>query len=1053
MKNEDGKSRKDTPSPEGALLPGEHESLPPIVSAAIEEPGFSLLSRLYRLAAANPGAERYTILGEIGQGGMGRVLRVWDNDLSRELAMKEVPAEPPAGGSDEESASHRQRLERFIDEARITGRLDHPGIVPVHEISIDGTGRLFFTMPLLRGRNFAEVLEHVRSEEENWNRTRALHVLLNVCMTVAFAHSKGVVHRDLKPSNIMVGKFGEAYVVDWGLALILGRSEQRRIVGTPAYMSPEQAEARSEDVGPRSDVYSLGAILYELLTGRMPHELSLEQRTGNLEAVIGAVPRPVSKVAVDVPGELAAICEKAMARNPEDRYASAYLLAEDLRAFLEDRVVETFDASRMARLRKWRRRNRKLAHALEALVVVGLLGTALVFFTAWRGEREVRAEQTNAFRSAYTKNIRAAAEFLSQGNAFDARQTLPEYDPSVSGWEWDHLEFALDSSSFTLRAHDGAEISHVAYTPEADTFLSAAPDRKLHLWDAATGTLRRTFEAHEKEITCVAIDPRRRYLASGDEDNRVLLWDISTAAIVRELGAKELNVISICFSPGGERVTWCDAQGIHVRRVPSGDVLADVATVADGHALWVIPGREEDRLTAVHADNTLRVWEIREGTGRELRRVELVPSSVMAVAHHAGASLLAVGGKFNRVLVLDLDTWATRSTLSLGDSSPTALGFNAEGSRLFVGTNKGILETWDVGARRLVCRQYGHRGSITSVACHPDGTRLLTSSLDGTVRFWSPEGGAERVLQLPSGRVFCLTFSRDGRTICCGSVGDKVENPLLRTWDAYTGDLRQTMPTPGVVDDIAFHPRADQFAYVANEGSVSHPSSIFLRRRAEGEAVRELPGHEGFVRAIAYDADGDRLLSRSVDGTIRLWDVATGQQLVVLEGIDDNNDSIAVDPRSGQFAYGSTDGAIHVCAIDDGRTLRTLRWSASIQSLAFSPDGRLLAAGTLEGNIVLWLRDDDAPPTTLSDPDSLITSFAFAPDGTRIVSGSAKGSVRLWDVERHELLMTLRGHADQVTAVAFSPEGDRIASASFDGQVRLWRNSARPRDDTHDGDD
>ena len=309
------------------------EPLPLLVSAALESGTSTLAARLERIAAHGGDRARYTVLGELAQGGMGKILRAWDEELSREVAMKVVPREAAPGSSEEERADHERRLARFIDEARITGQLDHPGIVPVYELGLDEGGGVFFTMPLVRGQDLKNVFARVHRGDEGWTLQRAVDVMHTVCLTVAFAHQKGVVHRDLKPENIMVGPFGEAYVMDWGLALLLGRAERSGIVGTPAYMAPEQAAGRGAEVGPRSDVYSLGAILYELLAQRMPHELSLEKRQdehGSFDRVLAAPPRPLDELRANVPPELAAISAKAMAGDPAARYASALEMADDL---------------------------------------------------------------------------------------------------------------------------------------------------------------------------------------------------------------------------------------------------------------------------------------------------------------------------------------------------------------------------------------------------------------------------------------------------------------------------------------------------------------------------------------------------------------------------------------------------------------------------------------------------------------------------------------------------------------------------------------------------
>ncbi|MCC7169871.1 MAG: serine/threonine protein kinase, partial [Planctomycetes bacterium] len=360
---------------------------------------------LEQLRARGPASTRYRLKGEVGHGGMGFILRVWDEDLRRHLAMKVMF---------EDQAQSPARLSRFLEEAQVTGQLDHPGIVPVHELGIDARGRVFFTMKLVKGKTLAQVFDAVKHGEDDWSVTRALSVVLRVCDAMAFAHEKGVIHRDLKPANVMVGKFGETYVMDWGLARVLGKSESKDIrpraedsvsavrtqrrqsagatpdsplltmdgdqIGTPAYMPPEQAQGDLARIGPHSDVYAVGAILYHLLTGTMPYVEPGSQPTAwaILAQVLHGPPKPIHALTKVVPAELAAICEKAMARAIDERYASMAELAHDLRAYLEHRVVKAYETGAIAEMRKWIQRNKALAAAAGVLLAVLVGATALV---------------------------------------------------------------------------------------------------------------------------------------------------------------------------------------------------------------------------------------------------------------------------------------------------------------------------------------------------------------------------------------------------------------------------------------------------------------------------------------------------------------------------------------------------------------------------------------------------------------------------------------------------------------------------------------------------
>ena len=371
---------------------------------------------LKRLSGRGPSTLRYTLEEEVARGGMGAILRVWDGDLRRHLAMKVVlGADAPEPEVHEEI--DRRLLSRFLEEAQITGQLDHPGIVPVHELGIDAEGRVYFTMKLVRGRDLKAIFDLVHQGAEGWNETRALGVILKACEAMAYAHAKGVIHRDLKPANVMVGGFGEVYVMDWGLARVLGRRDghdvriapeaaidpssvrtDRRedrgvasdspivtmdgdVVGTPAYMPPEQARGEVQKLSARSDVYSIGALLYHLLARHPPYSEPGGRRASNrtiLARVLDGPPRRLREIRPEIPAELIAICEKAMSREPDERYTDTLAFSEDLRAYLEHRVVRAHKTGAWAEAAKWVERNRAFAASLAAGVLVLVGGIVLV---------------------------------------------------------------------------------------------------------------------------------------------------------------------------------------------------------------------------------------------------------------------------------------------------------------------------------------------------------------------------------------------------------------------------------------------------------------------------------------------------------------------------------------------------------------------------------------------------------------------------------------------------------------------------------------------------
>ncbi len=455
-------------------------------SASIpEDPGAGsafAAARLQALAARSGSFGRYAVEREIARGGMGAILRVWDGDLRRHLAMKVVLE----GG--ETSSVRPKALARFLEEAQVTAQLDHPGVVPVHELGLDAQDRAYFTMKLVEGRDLRRIFALVFEGLEGWNETRALSVLLKVCDAVAYAHSKGVIHRDLKPANVMVGSFGEVFVMDWGLARVLSRegdrdapegdadaregdvdaregdadARERRaapapvqsdrreaiesspesslptiegdVVGTPAYMPPEQARGEIEALSPRSDVYSIGAMLYHLLAREMPYaagDLRLPHEEV-LSRVLAGPPRPIHERNPPVPAELAAICEKAMAREPRGRYSDVRSLAEDLRAYLEHRVVGAYETGALAELRKWVQRNRALALAVSAgilVLVLGLVVSSSLFVKA-RTNEIVATQRTNDVLSLSA--IQELKELVARADAL--WPATPERIPDFDRW-------------------------------------------------------------------------------------------------------------------------------------------------------------------------------------------------------------------------------------------------------------------------------------------------------------------------------------------------------------------------------------------------------------------------------------------------------------------------------------------------------------------------------------------------------------------------------------------------------------------------------------------
>jgi WD40 repeat protein/tRNA A-37 threonylcarbamoyl transferase component Bud32 len=929
---------------------------------------------------------RYELRAAVGRGSFATVYRAWDPELRREVALKVPRAELLADP---------EWRERVLREGRSAARLRHPAIVTLHEAGVAGDTP-YLVYDFITGPTLADALRQAGPTPQ-----QAAGWVMRLAEALDYAHRCGVIHRDVKPANVMLDGDGQPLLADFGLARATeaGATLTREgdVLGTPAYMPPEQAAGRNRAVDGRSDVYSLGAVLYELLGGRPPFQGTASDV---LRQVLHDDPPPPRKLRPGVPLDLETICLKAMAREPAGRYQTAAELADDLHRYLNHQSIRARRRGPLGRLALWCRRRPALAGTIAAAVVVVAAVAAVSFAQVVAERNRYRTERDHAeanLASSLVSEARARLQARDTGWWWEALDKLREAGqmdvPGRDKTELRELAIECMGSAYpclrlqaTWTGHDGP-VTTVAFSPDGRLAASGSRDRTVRVWSVSDGECRAVLREHTAGVTGVAFHPDGRHLASCSFDGSVRLWDVGPLAQpggavppprIVTLGAGAVR--GLAFSADRVFLAAACADGTVRVLLAAGDGVPPPPLILRGHkdaVTCVAFSPTEPRLASGGEDRTIRFWSLNLGVPTPPWNLDNVPRT-LAFQEDGGSLAWAdqeAFGHFNVRGLLNNARWeanvhaAAVTQVAVWPGRGWWLSASADGS-LKVGTS-GFRNTWrDLAVAR------GDWGAVLGAAITSDGGRVAAAYYDGRVRLWEMAEPPQRALAWNNCQNAVFV---GGERRLVGHVVHDFAGGLGAPWKRYG---------PAPVRALAAHPGGRLLAFGGEDGTL-HLWDLQQRRE-----LTHWDGHSRSVTALAGSPDGKRLASASADGAVKLWDWETGR----LER--------ALAPGVGAVAQ-----------------------------VAWSRDGRHLAAAGERG-CALWELAPGAAPRPPRVLSRLARRLAFGSD--TLALGGADGAVDLVDPQSGQKRQTLRGHTEAVAVLEFAADGRQLASSAGDGTVRLW---------------
>lgn len=1005
-----------------------------------------------------PAIPGYTILGELGRGGMGVVYKARHVALGRLVALKMILAGSHAGATE---------IARFRTEAEAIARLKHENIIQIYEVG-EHEGKPYFSLEYCGGGSLAQKINGTPLQPRE-----AARMVESLARGIEAAHREDIIHRDLKPGNVLFLKDGTPKITDFGLAKKLddaGQTQTGAVMGTPSYMSPEQAGGRTKKLGPPADIYALGAILYELLTGRPPFKAATPLDT--ILQVVADEPVPPSQLQHKTPADLETICLKCLHKDPRRRYPSAKALADDLRRYQRGEPITARPVSvveRTVKLVKRRPGISVLLTAIALLLIMSFVGVSSGFGWALfershainekdladKARKEAEKKTEAELQIGYYARISLAEIELKEQMLFRVEELLEECQPRFRGWEWHYLKGY--GKRFAAKGHDKLIVG-VAFSPDSQFVATASGDQTVRVWNALTGKEASVFRGHKESVHCVVFSPDGKLIASGaanykDPDikhgGEVLIWNIKTHEVQKRLTGPQGPINRVAWSADGKLIAGGSFDGsVHVWDAANGRTVHKFT--AHTKPIWGCAfSPDGNHLATASFDLTVRVWDL--ATGREAFDAMRLPQQPWHVVYSPDGKRLAVPC-MGTTSVTIFEAATGKKLVEHNTHLNFRVAFSDDGKRLATSGWDRSVKIWDADSGREIMTLRGARDGLIDVAFSPNGRRIAAVGDDRMLHLWdaSPPDKIQDVTVLKghAGPVMNLALSSDGKLLASISR-DQGKEPVTKIWKAVKNGTSSFQPLGtlqtqkrAAAHKFDFAPGGKELISLDDDGTLAFWDPLTgdnLRRFKANLADPTVPG------ALGVSLDGKLLAvgSGTFPHAVKLFDAATGKNI---RDLGEHGNVLWCltfsPPEQARLATASQDHKVGIWSLDRKEKDRLLEGhTGAVWSVAFSPDGKQLASSSSDETVILWDPASGEKLHHLKGHTDRVFKVAYRSDGKRLASCGADNVVIIWDPKTGDRLYPLRGHSSGVGCVLFTPDNRYVISAGGyrgTGEIRIW---------------